>query len=174
LRSGALRNGPTKSLTASCTAHGQLARTANLRLQIAPAVKVVPRDHVILPLADAFIRAKNRVRKGGAVQASRRETREFTSTSMAGRGMAGRVRQATGIMRKLSKFALRPRRLPTKTYSRRLIPRPIRNRNAATMESDADISAPWQIREQGNRISVSLCGVSFIEATIGLSDGESG
>lgn len=152
-------------VAASCT--DMAAAEQRVRLQLGPAAEAtVSRDHVILPLADAFIRAKNRD-GSGAVQAAGNAV-ESHIDAMAGR-MTVALGTATGIMSKLSKFATPTRRLPGKLIHVGSYLGAIRN--AADHGIDADIGAPWQIRAVTG-LEYTYVACSFIATTISIERGD--
>ena len=139
---------------------------ARIRSQLGPAAEVVlgpSRDTVIIPLADALLRAKNRD-GAGAVQAAGNAV-EAHIDAMAGR-MTVPLGGATGIISKLNRFAAPTRRLPNKliqvgTYLGAV-------RNAADHGTDADINnAAWLIRE-ATALEYVFVACSFIAATVGI------
>jgi hypothetical protein len=130
---------------------------------VAEAVLVPQRDTVIVPLADALLRANNRD-GAGAVQAAGNAV-ESHIAAMAGRmgvGLAG----ANGIIDKLSRFGAAPRRLPRKLIHIGSYLGAIRN--AADHGPDPDINnASWQIRD-ATGLEYVFVACSFIAATIGF------
>jgi hypothetical protein len=139
---------------------------ARIRSQIGPAAEVVLGPHrqtVIIPLADALLRAKNRD-GSGAVQAAGNAV-EAHVDAMAVR-MTVQLGAATGIISKLNRFAAPTRRLPNKliqvgTYLGAI-------RNAADHGTDADINnAAWVIRD-ATAVEYVFVACSFIAATVGI------
>lgn len=136
-----------------------------IRDQLGPTAEAIlapQRDTVIVPLADALVRANNRD-AAGAVQAAGNAA-ESHITAMAGR-MGVDVTGANGIIEKLSRFA-NPRRLPRKLIH-------IGNylgaiRNAADHGPDLEINnASWQIRD-ATGLEYVFVTCSFIVATLGI------
>jgi hypothetical protein len=136
-----------------------------IRNQLGPAAEAVlapHRDTVIVPLADALMRAGKRD-GAGAVQAAGNAV-ESHITAMAQR-MGVALANATGIIQKLNRFA-NPRRLPAKlihigTYLGSI-------RNAADHGGDADINnASWQVRD-ATGLEYVFVACSFIAASIGI------
>jgi hypothetical protein len=118
---------------------------------------------VILPLADAFIRAKNRD-GNGAVQAAGNAV-EAHIDAMAGR-MAVALGTATGITSKLEKFASPVRRLPAKLIHVGSYLGAIRN--AADHGTDPHIGgAAWIIRPSTG-LEYTYVACSFVAATISI------
>jgi hypothetical protein len=165
LEVGALDN-MLQTVATACT--DNLAAEARVRNQIGPAAEaVVSREFVVLPLADALIRAKNRD-GSGAIQAAGNAV-ESHIDAMAVR-MSVALGNATGIISKLNKFATPPRHLPTKlihvgTYLGTI-------RNAADHGSDPDINnASWQIRD-ATALEYVYVACSFIATTVGIEKGD--
>lgn len=99
-------------LSAACTE--LMASEGRVRIQLGPAAENVlaaQRDSVIVPLADALVRANNRDGSGAVQQAG--NAVEAHIDAMAVR-MGVPLTGATGIMRKLQKFEAPTRRLPAK------------------------------------------------------------
>lgn len=139
---------------------------ARVRNQLGPAAEAILAPHretVIIPLADALIRAKNHD-GAGAVQAAGNAV-EAHIDAMAGR-IPVVLGTATGIISKLNKFAVAPRHLPNKliqvgTYLGAI-------RNAADHGTDAEINnAAWQIRD-ATALEYVFVACSFIAATIAI------
>jgi hypothetical protein len=137
-----------------------------IRSQLGPVAENVlapQRDTVIVPLADALVRANNRD-GAGAVQAAGNAV-ESHITAMAGR-MAISLTGTTGIMQKLNRFGGTPRHLPMKIIHIGSYLGAIRN--AADHGPDADINnASWQIRD-ATGLEYVFVACSFIAATIGI------
>lgn len=163
-----LETGPSvnslQTLAAACT--DMAAAETRVRSQLGPVAEAVLthlRDTVILPLADALVRAKNRD-GSGAIQAAGNAV-EAHVDALAGR-MGVALGTATGIISKLNRFATAPRRLPAKLIQ-------VGNylgaiRNAADHGTDADINnASWQIRD-ATALEYVYVACSFIAATIGI------
>jgi hypothetical protein len=139
---------------------------ARIRTQIGPAAEVLWGPHrqtIIIPLADALLRAKNRD-GSGAVQAAGNAVEAHIDT-MAAR-MTVPLGTATGIISKLSKFATPTRRLPNKliqvgTYLGAI-------RNAADHGTDADINnTAWAIRD-ATALEYVFVACSFIAASVSI------
>lgn len=140
-----------------------------IRSQLGPPAEAAlaqHRDTVIVPLADALMRANNRDAPG-AVQAAGNAV-ESHITAMAARlnvALAG----ANGIIEKLNRFA-NPRRLPRKlvqvgTYLGGI-------RNAADHGPDPDINnGSWQIRD-ATGLEYVFVACSFIAATLAIERGD--
>ena len=129
---------------------------------VAEAVLAPHRDTVIVPLADALIRANNRD-GAGAVQSAGNAV-ESHIIAMAGR-MGVTLVGANGIIERLTKFS-NPRRLPRKLIHIGSYLGAIRN--AADHGSDPDISdLSWQIRD-ATGLEYVYVACSFIAATIGI------
>lgn len=137
-----------------------------IRSQLGPAAEAVlapQRDTVIVPLADALVRANNRD-GAGAVQAAGNAV-ESHITAMAGR-MAVNLVGATGIIEKLNRFGGNPRHLPRKLVHIGSYLGAIRN--AADHGPDPDINnASWQIRD-ATGLEYVFVACSFIAATLGI------
>ena len=132
---------------------GPLAQTA-----LAP-----DRDAIIVPLADALIRANNRDGAGAVQQAG--NAVESHIAAMAAR-MTIDLTGANGIVQKLNRFGGPPRRLPMKLVHIGSYLGAIRN--AADHGPDADIAnQPWQIRD-ATGLEYVFVACSFIAATIGI------
>jgi len=136
-----------------------------IRNQLGPAAEAVlapHRDTVIVPLADALMRANKRD-GAGAVQAAGNAV-ESHITAMAQR-MGIVLTGANGIIEKLNKFA-NPRRLPRKLIHIGSYLGSIRN--AADHGTDVDINnASWQVRD-ATGLEYVFVACSFIAATIGI------
>jgi hypothetical protein len=139
---------------------------ARIRSQIGPVAEVVLEQHrqtVIIPLADALLRARNRDGPG-AVQAAGNAV-EAHIDAMAMR-MTVQLGTATGIISKLNKFVAPTRRLPNKliqvgTYLGAI-------RNAADHGTDPDINnAAWAVRD-ATALEYVFVACSFIAATVGI------
>jgi hypothetical protein len=137
-----------------------------IRAQLGPVAEAVlapQRDTVIVPLADALIRANSRD-GAGAVQAAGNAV-ESHITAMAGR-MNVALTGATGIISKMRRFSAAPRRLPTKLVQIGEYLGSIRN--AADHGPDPDINnVSWQIRD-ATGLEYVFVACSFIAATIGI------
>jgi hypothetical protein len=137
-----------------------------IREQLGPAAEAMlapQRETIIVPLADALVRASNRDAPG-AVQAAGNAI-ESHLTAMAGRmnvGLAG----ANGIIEKLTRFSAQPRRLPRKLIHLGSYLGAIRN--AADHGPDADINnQSWTIRD-ATGLEYVFVACSFIAATVGI------
>lgn len=137
-----------------------------IREQLGPAAEAIlapQRETIIVPLADALVRAGNRD-AAGAVQAAGNAI-ESHLTAMAGRmhvGLAG----ANGIIEKLTRFSTPPRRLPRKLIHLGSYLGAIRN--AADHGPDADINnQSWTIRD-ATGLEYVFVACSFIAATVGI------
>lgn len=141
---------------------------ARIRLQLGPiAEAAVSRDSVILPLADALIRAKNRD-GSGAIQAAGNAI-DAHIDAMAGR-MSVTLTPATGIISKLEKFATPTRRLPAKLIHVGFYLGAIRN--AADHGTDAHIAgAAWLIRPNTG-LEYVYVACSFVAITISIEKGD--
>lgn len=137
-----------------------------IRDQLGPTAEAAlapQRDAIIVPLADALIRANNRDGAGAVQQAG--NAVESHIAAMAGR-MAVDLTGANGIMEKLAKFGVAPRHLPRKLIHIGSYLGAIRN--AADHGPDADINnQPWEIRD-ATGLEYVFVACSFIAATIGL------
>jgi hypothetical protein len=151
-------------LAAACTE--LTAAEARIRSQLGPVAEASLaslRDTVILPLADALLRAKTRD-GSGAIQAAGNAV-EAHIDALAGR-MGVSLAGASGIMSKLSKFGGNPRRLPMKLVHIGSYLGAVRN--AADHGTDADINnSAWQIRD-ATAIEYVYVACSFIAASIGI------
>lgn len=165
LETGSLDNA-LRTVALACT--DAVAAEARIRSQLGPAAEaIVSREYVILPLADALLRAKNRD-ASGAVQAAGNAV-ESHIDAMADR-MTVALGTATGIISKLAKFGTPPRHLPGKlihigTYLGAI-------RNAADHGSDADIGgASWRIRDT-TALEYVYVACSFIATTVAFERGD--
>lgn len=130
---------------------------------LAQAVLAPQRDAVIVPLADALMRANNRDGSGAVQQAG--NAVESHITAMAAR-MTVDLTGANGIMEKISKFGGTPRRMPRKLIHIGSYLGAIRN--AADHGPDADINNdPCEIRD-ATALEYVFVACSFIAATIGI------
>jgi hypothetical protein len=140
-----------------------------IRAQLGPGAETAlqtQRDTVIIPLADALIRANNRD-GAGAVQSAGNAV-ESHITSMALR-MGVALTSATGIISKLDKFSAQPRHLPKKLIQIGSYLGAIRN--AADHGIDPDINnSSWQIRD-ATGLEYVFVACSFIAATIAIEKG---
>ena len=129
------------------------------------AQMVLARDAIILPLADALMKANVRNARGAVQQAG--NAVESHVVAMAARmsppvDLAG----ASGIIEKLNRFAVAPRRLPRKLIQIASYLGAIRN--AADHGPDVDINnQPWEIRDETG-LEYVFVACSFITATINL------
>jgi hypothetical protein len=153
-----------QSLAATC--RDMTMAEGRIRNQLGPAAEAMlapDRETVIVPLADALIRAGNRD-GSGAVQAAGNAV-ESHITAMAARMGVGLL-NANGIIEKLNRFAVAPRHLPRKIIQ-------IGNylgaiRNAADHGPDVDLNnASWVIRD-ATGLEYVYVACSFIAASIGI------
>jgi hypothetical protein len=137
-----------------------------IRSQLGPAAEAVlapQRDTVIVPLADALVRANNRD-GAGAVQAAGNAV-ESHITALAGR-MGVVLTGTNGIIEKLNRFGVAPRHLPRKLIHIGSYLGAIRN--AADHGPDPDIgNNSWQIRD-ATGLEYVFVACSFIAATLGI------
>src|SRR6266700_2947286 len=137
-----------------------------IRDQLGPTAEAAlapQRDAIIVPLADALIRANNRDGSGAVQQAG--NAVESHIAAMAGR-MTIDLTGANGIMEKLTRFGGNPRRLPKKLIHIGGYLGAIRN--AADHGPDTDINnLPWQIRD-ATGLEYVFVACSFIATTIGI------
>jgi len=155
-------------LSAACTE--LIASEGRVRTQLGPAaenVLVAQRDTVIVPLADALVRANNRDGSGAVQQAG--NAVEAHIDAMAAR-MGVPLTGATGIMRKLQKFEAPARRLPAKLVHVGSYLGSVRN--AADHGTDADIGGNrWRVRD-ATGLEYVYVACSFIAATIAIERGD--
>jgi len=163
-----LETGPTsnvlQTLAAACSdlASAETRIRSQLGLPAEAALSSL-RETVILPLADALIRAKNRD-GAGAIQAAGNAV-EAHIDALATR-MGVNLATASGIISKLDKFNPAPRRLPRKLIQVGYYLGAIRN--AADHGTDADINhLSWQIRD-ATAVEYVYVACSFIAATIAI------
>lgn len=142
---------------------------ARVRDQLGPeASGIVDRDSVLLPLADALFRANQRDPDGAVQQAGNAVESHIVALA---RRMGVPITGANGIVQKLNRFAVTPRRLPTKLthigdYLGAI-------RNAADHGADADIAnQAWIIRD-ATGLEYVFVACSFIAATINFENGHS-
>jgi hypothetical protein len=132
-----------QTIAVACT--DMASAEARIRTQLGPVAEtklMALRDTVIVPLADALLRAKGRD-GSGAIQAAGNAV-EAHIDALATR-MTVALGTATGIISKLDKFSS-PRRLPRKLIQMGYYLGAIRN--AADHGTDADINyLSWQIRD---------------------------
>lgn len=142
-----------------------MSAEGRIRAQLGPAAEATlanQRDNVIVPLADALIRANNRD-GAGAVQAAGNAVESHINAMAARMGVA--LTGANGIIQKLAKFS-NPRRLPRKVIQIGDYLGAIRN--AADHGSDPDINnASWQIRD-ATGLEYVFVACSFIAATVAV------
>lgn len=153
-----------EKIAAACT--GMIIAEGRIRDQLGPLAQNVwapDRDAVIKPLADALMKANVRNGRGAVQQAG--NAVESHIVAMAGR-MTVNVAGAAGIIEKLNRFAVAPRRLPR--YIIHIGSYLGAIRNAADHGPDADINdQPWEIRD-ATGLEYVFVACSFISATIGL------
>ncbi len=141
-----------------------------VRDQLGPLAQTVLAPHrqdIIVPLADALIRANNRDGSGAVQQAG--NAIESDLAFLAGR-MAVNIAGANGIIEKLNRFAQNPRRLPR--YLIRIGSYLGAIRNAADHGPDADINnQSWTIRD-ATGLEYVFVACSFIAATIGIEQSQ--
>ena len=136
-----------------------------IRNQLGVAAQHVDRDAVIVPLADAFMKANVRNPRGAVQQAG--NAVESHIVAMAARlNPPVNVAGAAGIIEKLNRFAAAPRRLPR--YLIHIGSYLGAIRNAADHGPDADINnQPWEIRD-ATGLEYVFVACSFIVATVGI------
>ncbi|SRR5579871_2448180 len=146
-----------------------MAAEGRIRTQLGAAAEQALaniRDSVIVPLADALVRANNRDGPG-AVQQAGNAVEAHIDALAARLGVV--LTGATGIMSKLQKFE-NPRRLPAKlihigTYLGSV-------RNAADHGTDPQINnARWRIRD-ATGLEYVYVACSFIAATVAFERGD--
>ncbi|MGI9103495.1 MAG: hypothetical protein ACR2IF_13745 [Terriglobales bacterium] len=166
LETGSLENA-LQTVANACRNVG--AAETRIRSQLGPAAEaVVSRDYVILPLADALIRVKNHDPNGAVMTAG--NAVESHIDAMAAR-MGVELGTATGIMSKLSKFAVAPRHLPGKLIHVGSYLGAIRNA-ADHGATDPDVAnAAWRIRN-ATGLEYVYVACSFIAATTGIENGD--
>ncbi len=155
-------------LSAACT---QLtAAEGRIRAQLGPAAEQVLanlRDNVIVPLADALVRANNRDGPG-AVQQAGNAVEAHIGALATRKGVA--LGNATGIISKLQKFETPTRQLPAKLIHVGSYLGSVRN--AADHGGDAHIgNARWKIRD-ATGLEYVYVACSFIAATIAIERGD--
>jgi hypothetical protein len=163
LDAASLANALTK-IASSCT--DMVQAEGRVRDQLGPAATaVVNRESVIVPLADALMKAN--VRNGrGAVQQAGNAVESHIVAMAARLNPTVNVAGAAGIIEKLNRFAAAPRRLPR--YIIHIGSYLGAIRNAADHGPDADINnQPWEIRD-ATGLEYVFVACSFIAATIGL------
>jgi hypothetical protein len=155
-------------LSAACT--DLMAAEGRIRAQLGTAAEQVLanlRDNVIVPLADALVRANKRDAPG-AVQQAGNAVEAHVDGLATRRGIV--LTGATGIMSKLQRFENPPRQLPAKlvqvgTYLGSI-------RNAADHGTDPQInSMRWKIRG-ATGLEYVYVACSFIAATIAFERGD--
>jgi hypothetical protein len=132
---------------------------------LAQTVLQPDRGAIIVPLADALMKANIRNGRGAVQQAG--NAVESHIVAMAARlNPPVNVAGAAGIIEKLNRFAAAPRRLPRHIIHIGSYLGAIRN--AADHGPDADINnQPWEIRD-ATGLEYVFVACSFIAATIGL------
>ena len=132
---------------------------------LAQAVLQPHRDAIIVPLADALMKANVR-NASGAVQQAGNAVESHIVAMAARMNPPVNVAGANGIIEKLNRFAAAPRRLPR--YVVHIGSDLGAIRNAADHGPDADINnQPWEIRD-ATGLGCLFVACSFIAATIGL------
>jgi hypothetical protein len=161
LEVGALGN-HLQVLSATCTE--LMAAEGRIRAQLGPAAEQVLanlRDNVIVPLADALVRANNRDGPG-AVQQAGNAVEAHIDALATRRGVV--LGNATGIISKLQKFETPTRQLPAKLIHVGMYLGSVRN--AADHGPDPHIAnARWRIRD-ATGLEYVYVACSFIAATI--------
>jgi hypothetical protein len=152
-------------LALSCAT--DIAAEGRIRDQLGPrAVSLVSRQDVIIPLADALIRARERDPEG-AVQRAGNAVESHIDAMAARMGVA--LGPANGIVSKLQKFSAPPRKLPGKLIHVGSYLGAVRN--AADHGVDTDINATWQIRDSTG-IEYVFVACSFIATTVLIEQGQ--
>lgn len=132
---------------------------------LAQTVLQPQRDAIIVPLADALMKANVR-NASGAVQQAGNAVESHIVAMAARMNPPVNVAGANGIIEKLNRFAAAPRRLPR--YIVHIGSYLGAIRNAADHGPDADINnQPWEIRD-ATGLEYVFVACSFIAATIGL------
>ena len=152
-----------QQIAAACT--DRVISEGRIRDQLGPVAQSVlapDRDAIIVPLADALMKANVRNGRGAVQQAG--NAVEAHIVAMAAR-MHVDLTGTSGIMERLTRFQ-NPRRLPRKLIHIGSYLGAIRN--AADHGPDADINnQPWEIRD-ATGLEYVFVACSFIAATIGL------
>jgi hypothetical protein len=155
-------------LSAACTQ--LMAAEGRIRAQLGPAAEQILanlRDNVIVPLADALVRANNRDGPGAVQQAG--NAVEAHIDALAAR-KAVALGNATGIISKLQRFENPTRQLPAKLIHVGAYLGSVRN--AADHGGDAHIAnARWKIRD-ATGLEYVYVACSFIAATIAFERGD--
>ena len=155
-------------LSAACTE--LMAAEGRIRAQLGPAAEQVlrdQRDNVIVPLADALVRANNRDGPGAVQQAG--NAVEAHIDALAGR-MTVPLAGSTSIIGKLQKFEGPTRRLPAKLVHVGSYLGSIRN--AADHALDSHIgNTRWKIRD-ATGLEYVYVACSFIAATVAFERGD--
>ncbi|MGH9449446.1 MAG: hypothetical protein ACRD11_02805 [Terriglobia bacterium] len=147
-----------------------VAAEGRIRAQLGTAAEQLLanlRDNVIVPLADALVRANNRDGPGAVQQAGNAVEAHIDALATRQRVV---LTGATGIISKLQRFENPPRRLPAKlvhvgTYLGSV-------RNAADHGTDPHISnTRWNIRD-ATGLEYVYVACSFIAATIANERGD--
>jgi hypothetical protein len=155
-----------QQIAVACT--DMVIAEGRIRDQLGPfaqAVLAPDRDAVIVPLAHALMKANVRNGRGAVQQAG--NAVESHIVAMAGRmNPPVNVAGAAGIIEKLNRFAVAPRRLPR--YLIHIGSYLGAIRNAADHGPDTDINnQPWEIRD-ATGLEYVFVACSFIAATIGI------
>jgi hypothetical protein len=155
-------------LSAACTE--LMAAEGRIRAQLGPAAEQVlrdQRDNVIVPLADALVRANNRDAPGAVQQAGNAVEAHIDALAVRkGVVLAG----AKGIISKLQKFENPTRQLPAKLVQVGAYLGSIRN--AADHGTDPHIgNTRWKIRG-ATGLEYVYVACSFIAATIAFERGD--
>ena len=159
---------PLQTIASACT--NMVVAEGRVRAQLGPSAEAVlapHRDTVIVPLADALVRANSRD-GAGAVQAAGNAV-ESHLAAMAAR-MNVNIVNAHGIGQKLNRFAVAPRRLPSKLIQIGSYLGAIRN--AADHGADPDINnLSWQVRD-ATGLEYVFVACSFVASTIALEQND--
>jgi hypothetical protein len=141
------------------------AAEGRIRQQIGPAAAaVVSRDEVIVPLSDAWLRARANDGRGAVVAAG--NAVESFLTALAGR-LSINIAGATGINAKIDKFTVA--NLPTKLKN---VGKYLGHvRNAADHGVDPEVGAAWAIRD-ATGVEYVYVACSFIAAVVAREQGQ--
>ncbi len=149
---------PNDLILLSAACDSIVAAEQRIRAQTGLAADI-DRTTVLVPLADALMRARNKDSRGAVVTAGNAiESYLLSQAAMCGASMQG----ANGINSKLDRYAHHNRSLPPKLIA---MGKYLGNvRNAADHGTDAEIGLPWTVTESTG-VEFVYVACSFIAAT---------
>lgn len=161
-RYDAVNDSPTNPLiVVAAEAKDEASAEHTIRGEIGPRAELLDRQEVILPLADALLKAKAGD-ASGAVGDAARAVESFIARLATRMGVA--LTGASGIGQKLDKF--RPgNHLPKKTVEAAKYLAQVRNAADHGVDVDPDVGAVWHI-QQSTGIHYVFVACAFINAAL--------